>query len=61
MHSKGAANAIAAFRQRGMVVFGEPIAAGLSLDGRNYYSENYDEAAKIILSLGHFEIFKIFF
>ncbi|KAI3418729.1 Dihydropyrimidinase 2 [Globodera pallida] len=48
--TKGAAKAIEKYRRRGLVVFGEPIAAGLAADGRHYYSENYDEAASFVLS-----------
>lgn len=34
----GAAQAIATHRQKGLMIFGEPIAAGLALDGSHYFS-----------------------
>ncbi|KAI6187332.1 Amidohydro-rel domain-containing protein [Aphelenchoides besseyi] len=48
--SKGAADVIAQHRQRGNVVFGEPIAAGLALWGEHYFASNWDHAAAYILS-----------
>uniref|UniRef100_A0A0N5AQI9 dihydropyrimidinase n=1 Tax=Syphacia muris TaxID=451379 RepID=A0A0N5AQI9_9BILA len=48
--SKGAAMSIARHRQRGAVVFGEPIAAGLATDGRHYYSEDWSHAAAYVMS-----------
>ncbi|KAI1714685.1 amidohydrolase family domain-containing protein [Ditylenchus destructor] len=48
--SKGAARVIAAHRQQGKVIFGEPIAAGLAVDGRNYFDKNWEHAAAYILS-----------
>lgn len=46
----GAAKAIATHRQHGQVVFGEPIAAGLALDGSHYFNEDFDHAAAYVLS-----------
>ncbi|KAI1721941.1 amidohydrolase family domain-containing protein [Ditylenchus destructor] len=48
--SKGAARVIATHRQQGKVIFGEPIAAGLAVDGRNYFDKNWEHAAAYILS-----------
>ncbi|CAD5221844.1 unnamed protein product [Bursaphelenchus okinawaensis] len=48
--SKGAARAIANSRQKGNVVFGEPIAAGLACDGSHYYDKDWEHAAKYVLS-----------
>lgn len=48
--SKGAAKVIAAHRQRGLPVFGEPIAAGLALDGSHYFARDFDHAAAFVLS-----------
>lgn len=48
--SKSAARVIARHRNRGQVIFGEPIAAGLALDGSAYYDKDWDKAAGFILS-----------
>ncbi|KAK0402651.1 hypothetical protein QR680_016455 [Steinernema hermaphroditum] len=48
--SKPAAKAIAEHRVKGHVVFGEPIAAGLALDGRGYYDKDWDKAASLVMS-----------
>ncbi|KAL6739582.1 hypothetical protein Aduo_013019 [Ancylostoma duodenale] len=48
--SKGAAKAIAEHRQKGHVVFGEPIAAGLALDGTHYYDSDWTHAAQYVMS-----------
>lgn len=48
--SKAAAKVIARHRNRGQVIFGEPIAAGLALDGSGYYKKEFDKAAGLILS-----------
>jgi len=49
--SQGAAEAIAFHRQKGQVVFGEPIAAGLALDGSVYYDKDWDYAAGHIVNI----------
>uniref|UniRef100_A0AC35U5C3 Amidohydro-rel domain-containing protein n=1 Tax=Rhabditophanes sp. KR3021 TaxID=114890 RepID=A0AC35U5C3_9BILA len=48
--SKGAADAIAVARMNGQIVYGEPIAAGLALDGTCYYDKDWDTAARFIMS-----------
>ncbi|CAJ0602800.1 unnamed protein product [Cylicocyclus nassatus] len=48
--TKGAAKAIAEHRQKGYVVFGEPIAAGLAVDGSHYYSPDWEHAARYVMS-----------
>ncbi|TMS38116.1 hypothetical protein L596_004912 [Steinernema carpocapsae] len=48
--SKNAARAIAYHRQKGHVVFGEPIAAGLVLDGSGYYDPDWTKAAALVMS-----------
>lgn len=50
--TKGAATAIAAQRQSngGLPIFGEPIAAGLALDGSHYFNEDFSHAAAFVLS-----------
>uniref|UniRef100_A0A915DW20 Amidohydrolase-related domain-containing protein n=1 Tax=Ditylenchus dipsaci TaxID=166011 RepID=A0A915DW20_9BILA len=48
--SKGAARVIAQHRQNGQVIFGEPIAAGLVLDGSHYYNKDWTHAAAYIMS-----------
>uniref|UniRef100_A0A914MHQ7 dihydropyrimidinase n=1 Tax=Meloidogyne incognita TaxID=6306 RepID=A0A914MHQ7_MELIC len=50
--TKGAASAIAAQRQSngGLPIFGEPIAAGLALDGSHYFNEDFSHAAAFVLS-----------
>lgn len=48
--SKGAARAIAHHRQKGQIIFGEPISAGLAVDGSHYYSKDFDHAAGFVLS-----------
>ncbi|KHJ96241.1 phenylhydantoinase domain protein [Oesophagostomum dentatum] len=48
--SKGSAKAIASHRQKGHVVFGEPIAAGLALDGSHYYNPDWNHAAQYVMS-----------
>ncbi|XP_055327228.1 dihydropyrimidinase-like [Paramacrobiotus metropolitanus] len=48
--SKSAAMSVADARRKGCVVFGEPIAAGLATDGRNYYHTCWRHAAAHVLS-----------
>lgn len=48
--SKSAALAVADARRKGHVVFGEPIAAGLATDGRQYYHSCWRHAAAHVLS-----------
>ncbi|GMR50704.1 hypothetical protein PMAYCL1PPCAC_20898 [Pristionchus mayeri] len=48
--SKGAARAIAHHRQKGSVIFGEPIAAGLATDGSHYYDKDWLHAARYVMS-----------
>uniref|UniRef100_A0A1I7Z9C1 dihydropyrimidinase n=1 Tax=Steinernema glaseri TaxID=37863 RepID=A0A1I7Z9C1_9BILA len=48
--TKPAAEAIERHLEKGNVVFGEPIAAGLALDGSGYYDEDWDKAAGLVMS-----------
>lgn len=48
--SKMAAKVIAEHRQKGAVVFGEPIAAGLACTGQVYYDKDWQKAAAHVLS-----------
>ncbi|CAI2311334.1 unnamed protein product [Caenorhabditis sp. 36 PRJEB53466] len=48
--TRGAAAAIAHHRAQGAIVFGEPIAAGLALDGSHYYDKDWLHAARYVMS-----------
>ncbi|KJH47220.1 dihydropyrimidinase [Dictyocaulus viviparus] len=48
--SRGAAEVIAHHRQKGNIVFGEPIVAGLAVDGSHYYDEDWSHAAQYVMS-----------
>uniref|UniRef100_A0A1I7XSM0 dihydropyrimidinase n=1 Tax=Heterorhabditis bacteriophora TaxID=37862 RepID=A0A1I7XSM0_HETBA len=48
--SKGAARAIAYHREKGAIVFGEPIAASLATDGSHYYNRDWLHAARYVMS-----------
>lgn len=48
--SKGAARSVFEHRRQGNVIFGEPLAAGLAVDGSHYYNPDFNQAAKFVMS-----------
>lgn len=46
--SRSSALAIANARRRGVVVYGEPLAAGLALDGSGYFDKSWEKSASLV-------------
>ena len=47
---RAAADEIVRAKRKGFVVYAEALAAGLGVDGRHYWDENFDKAASFVMS-----------